>query len=285
MFPAAASPGIAALTLFVPLSLGAKCASEQGSAPGSSSVKPPALPSALQVSSAINLHKKWIMLSILKGWFGEKQTQFGMWLKLGDEYIRFHDVIVPTPNGTTQIDHLLLSRFGIFVIETKNINGWIFGNEQSKQWTQSLYGKKYKFQNPLHQNYRHTKALASYLNIDHDNVHSIVFFIGDNAKLKTELPKNVMTYGLSTYIKCFQNTVFSTSELKLYEQRISKLQELNISTQDHVASLKSRHSSNTTCPKCGGELKQRQAKNGKSAGDYFLGCSNFPKCRCAKNIQ
>jgi restriction system protein len=44
------------------------------------------------------------MFSILKGWFGEKQTQFGMWLKLGDEYIRFHDVIVPTPNGTTQIE-------------------------------------------------------------------------------------------------------------------------------------------------------------------------------------
>jgi hypothetical protein len=45
------------------------------------------------------------MFSILKGWFGEKPTQFGMWLKLGDEYIRFHDVIVPAPNGTTQIDH------------------------------------------------------------------------------------------------------------------------------------------------------------------------------------
>lgn len=101
------------------------------------------------------------MLSLFKGWFGEKQTQFDMWLKLGEEYTRFHDVIVPTQNGSTQIDHLLISRFGIFVIETKNINGWIFGNEQSRQWTQSLYGKKYKFQNPLHQNYRHTKALAN----------------------------------------------------------------------------------------------------------------------------
>jgi restriction system protein len=208
-----------------------------------------------------------------------------MWLKLGDEYIRFHNVIVPTPNGTTQIDHLLLSRFGIFVIETKNINGWIFGNEKSKQWTQSLYGKKYIFQNPLHQNYRHTKALASYLNIDHDNIHSVVFFIGDNTKLKTDLPKNVMTHGLSAYIKSFQNNIFSTSEFNLYEQRISGLQKLNISTKEHVASLKSRCSSDSSCPKCGGELKQRQAKHGKSAGNNFLGCSNYPQCRYTKNIE
>jgi hypothetical protein len=194
-------------------------------------------------------------------------------------------VIVPAPNGTTQIDHLLLSRFGIFVIETKNINGWIFGNEKSKQWTQSLYGKKYKFQNPLHQNYRHTKALASYLNIDHDNIHSVVFFIGDNTKLKTDLPKNVMTHGLSAYIKSFQNNIFSTSEFNLYEQRISGLQKLNISTKEHVASLKSRYSSDSSCPKCGGELKQRQAKQGKSAGNNFLGCSNYPQCRYTKNIE
>ena len=224
------------------------------------------------------------MLSIFKGWFGEKQTQFGMWMKLGDEYTRFHDVIVPTRHGTTQIDHILLSRFGIFVIETKNINGWIFGNEKSKYWTQCMYGKKYKFQNPLHQNYRHTKALANYLQTDHDNLHSVVFFIGDTAKLKTALPSNVMTHGLSAYIKSFQSNVFSDLELNSFEQKILQLRDLNISTKDHVANLKLRHASTSTCPKCGGDLKQRQAKRGKSAGNYFLGCSNFPKCRYTKNI-
>lgn len=225
------------------------------------------------------------MISILKGWFGEKQTQFGMWMKLGEEYSRFHNVIIPTPNGTTQIDHLLISRYGIFVIETKNLNGWIFGDEKSKQWTQSFYsGKKYKFQNPLHQNYRHTKALANYLNINHDCIYSVVFFIGDDVELKTDVPSNVMTHGLSRYIKSFQRTIFSNFELNLFEQKILKLKELNISTRDHVSNLKYRYSSDTICPKCGGKLKQRQAKYGKSAGNYFLGCSNFPKCRYTKNI-
>ena len=224
------------------------------------------------------------MLSTLKGWFGEKQTQFGMWMKLGDEYTRFHDVILPKQNSTTQIDHILLSLFGIFVIETKNISGWIFGNEKSKHWTQSMYGKKYKFQNPLHQNYRHTKALASYLQTDHDNIHSVVFFIGEKTKLKTELPNNVMTHGLSSYIKHFQSNVFSNSEIDLFEQKLIQLRDLNISTKEHVANLKSRYSSNSICPKCGSELKQKQAKRGKFAGNHFLGCSNFPKCKYTKNM-
>ena len=146
---------------------------------------------------------------------GEKETQIGMWMKLGKEYIRFHDIIVPTQGSTTQIDHILLSRYGIFVIETKNINGWIFGSEKSKYWTQNLYGKKSKFQNPLHQNYLHTKALASHLQIDHDKTKSIVFFIGDTSEIKTNVPDNVMVSGLSAYIKKFQAEIFFTNRVGL----------------------------------------------------------------------
>jgi hypothetical protein len=83
------------------------------------------------------------MLSIIKGWLGEKETQLGLWIKLDSEiYKRFHNLIVPTQNGTTQIDHVLLSKYGIFVIETKNYEDWIFGDEHQKMWTQALYGKR-----------------------------------------------------------------------------------------------------------------------------------------------
>lgn len=186
------------------------------------------------------------MLNLFKGWLGEKETQLGMWAKLdGNDYRRFHDVIFPTFNGTTQVDHILLSRYGIFVIETKNINGWIFGNERSKQWTQSLYGKKYKFQNPMHQNYKHTKAVANFLDVDHDNIHSIIFFIGDSVSLKTELPKNVMTSGLSSYIKSFEQRVFSGTEVTAFMSKVERLKEGNISGREHVANLKSRFSNST----------------------------------------
>ncbi len=222
--------------------------------------------------------------STFKGWMGEKETQFGMWMKLGKEYIRFHDVIVPIQGSTTQIDHILLSRYGIFVIETKNINGWIFGSEKSKFWTQNLYGKKSKFQNPLHQSYLHTKALASHLQIDHDKTKSIVFFIGDTSEIKTTLPNNVMTSGLSAYIKRFQAEIFSQTELDLIQNRIKQLQELNISKKEHIANLKARHSKSfgSACPKCGGTLVKRRAKRGENAGKQFLGCSNFPKCKYTK---
>lgn len=222
------------------------------------------------------------MFNIIKGWVGEKATQFGMWAKLdGETYRRFHNVVLTTQNGTTQIDHVLLSRYGIFVIETKNYNGWIFGSENQKSWTQVLHGKKNTFQNPLHQNFRHTKALAEHLQEDHLKIHSIVFFIGD-AELKTDLPPNVMTSGLSDHIKGFDRVVFSENELIRFEQQLARLQEASVPTKEHVSNLKERYSSSTTCPKCGGSLVKRTARRGSQAGTEFLGCSNYPRCKYIK---
>jgi hypothetical protein len=94
----------------------------------------------------------WVILSFflpsstLKGWFGEKKTTFKMWLSLDAKiYRRFHDVIIPAANGTTQIDHLLVSPYGLFIVETKNIKGWIFGSEDQAKWTMSVYGKNIHF--------------------------------------------------------------------------------------------------------------------------------------------
>lgn len=68
-------------------------------------------------------------------------------------YIDINDVTIQTPTGTTQIDHIIVSKFGIFVIETKNMSGWIFGSPDQAQWTQSLPGgNRFRFQNPLRQN-------------------------------------------------------------------------------------------------------------------------------------
>lgn len=64
-----------------------------------------------------------------------------------------------TPDGTTQIDHVFLSPFGVFVLETKNMRGWIFGSENQAQWTQQIFKQRFKFQNPTRQNYKHLKAL------------------------------------------------------------------------------------------------------------------------------
>ena len=207
-----------------------------------------------------------------------------MWLSLNaDIYQRFHDVIIPTKNGTTQIDHLLVSPFGVFIVETKNIKGWIFGSENQPKWTQSLYGKNYSFQNPIRQTFRQKKVLSEYLDLDESIIHTVIYFVGD-CKFKTQLPANVINSGLGRYIKQFHNRIFSPEDinrvLRALEQHVS---ESFLTTRDHVRSLRERHASNTICPKCGSNLVERTAKKGPNAGSKFLGCENFPRCRFTKN--
>ena len=99
----------------------------------------------------------------LKGKIGEFAVSTHVKLYLDKEnYILLNDCTLPDEqNQTTQIDHILLSPYGIFVIETKNYKGWIFGHENSEEWKQSLLGKKrfwgwsseqHKFRNPIRQN-------------------------------------------------------------------------------------------------------------------------------------
>jgi restriction system protein len=105
--------------------------------------------------------------SIIKGWVGEVQGTIAKKILLDSQiYVDINNVTIPTPNGTTQIDHVIVSRYGVFVVETKNMDGWIFGSEKSPQWTQSIFGKKYKFQNPLHQNYRRVARMQLVMKIN-----------------------------------------------------------------------------------------------------------------------
>ena len=62
-------------------------------------------------------------------------------------YFLFKNVLLPTQDGTTQLDHILVSKYGVFVIETKNMKGWIFGSEKQAKWTQQIYKHKSSFQN------------------------------------------------------------------------------------------------------------------------------------------
>ena len=217
------------------------------------------------------------MFGMIKGWFGEKLTTFGMWLRLDENiYRRIDDIILPGSNGTTQIDHVLVSTFGLFVIETKNMQGWIFGGERDSTWCQGIYGHKTRFQNPLRQNFRHVECLADFLKLDRGLFHSIVFFVGE-CEFKTPMPPNVLCSGLGNYIKSFDESLLTQSQVAEIERKLREVKATSgLTKADHLASLKQRRTSTDTCPKCGGKLVARTAKN---SGKQFLGCSNFPKCR------
>lgn len=93
----------------------------------------------------------------------------------------------------SQIDHVVISKYELFVIETKNYKGWIFGSENAYEWTQVIFSNKYKLYNPLKQNLGHIKALQSNL-VDYPNLNyfPIVVFTG-SARLKVNSSYPVIT--------------------------------------------------------------------------------------------
>ena len=110
----------------------------------------------------------------LKGWEGEKAIS-SILKKLPREHYRLiNNVMLKRGNGNTvQIDHIVISTYGIFVIETKNYKGIITGNDFSEQWTEHIYKQKYHFFSPTRQNYGHIKALEELLGLPKNNFISI----------------------------------------------------------------------------------------------------------------
>jgi len=206
-----------------------------------------------------------------------------------EDYHLIKNVTLPTENETTQIDHIIVSKYGVFVVETKNMKGWIFGRADQKTWTQVIFKNKTKFQNPLHQNYKHVKTLESIFGLRGDQLYSLIVFVGDS-KFKTEMPENV-TYGSGyiRYIKSKKNPVLSSTEVqeliqKIGEERLSA----SIKThQQHIKQIKKtvrEKQTDINCPKCDSSMVMREARTGTNQGKKFWGCSNFPKCRGIVNI-
>jgi hypothetical protein len=109
------------------------------------------------------------------GWFGELKTVIAKKLFLrSSDYVDINNVTIRTRRGTTQIDHVIVSRYGVFVVETKNMSGWIFGRGDDPFWSKTNRGNKLRFQNPLHQNASHIRALSSVARIAPEKMHSLV---------------------------------------------------------------------------------------------------------------
>ena len=133
----------------------------------------------------------WLRSPTGKGWFGEAYLHLVLHVALPrTTYHLRRNLTLPTADGTTQIDHVVVSRHGIFVIETKNYGGWIFGKAGDKTWTQKFPRRSNTFQNPLRQNYKHVRTLAELTGADEAALFSLIVFVGD-ATFKTSMPPNV----------------------------------------------------------------------------------------------
>lgn len=138
-----------------------------------------------------------------------------------NDYHLIKNVTLPTEDGTTQIDQIIVSRYGVFVVETKNMKGWIFGNARQKFWTQKIFRHSQKFQNPLHQNYKHVKNLQSLLGLSDQQIHSVVVFVGSSS-FKTPMPENVTQgMGYIRYIRTKKEPVLSLEQVADVQRKLA----------------------------------------------------------------
>ena len=153
-------------------------------------------------------------------------------------YHVLNDVTLPINKETTQIDHVVISTKGVFVIETKDYSGWIFGDKNSRAWTQTIFKTKSKFQNPIRQNYKHVKAIQDLFDfIPKEHIHSIIIFTG-TAIFKTEKPEEVCyVEECISKIQSYQNDVISLNRLQFCVGRLEYFRCL-ISEQTDVEHVK-----------------------------------------------
>lgn len=221
----------------------------------------------------------------IKGNIGERKVSKALNTLDNNEYKVVNNVMIRTDRGTTQIDHVVISVYGIFVIETKNYKGLIFGNEYDDNWKQVIYKRSERFRNPIKQNYGHVAALKERLNLDKDLLIISIIAFTNRASLKVNTKTPVMyDNDVVSYIRSYNNKLISEDDVKriYYDLLMSNIDSKDI-RKEHVHSIRKNlrerenNINNNICPRCGKALVKRQGKHGE-----FIGCSGFPKCRFTK---
>lgn len=203
--------------------------------------------------------------------------------KYENDYL-LRDIILKNPknHNTSQIDHILICSRGIFVIETKNYSGLIYGSEDNLYWTQVLaYGHdKNKFYNPIRQNRTHIYIINQILRNKFSINGCVVFTQGNIENIKSN--KVYGLNGLSKYISSFPYGVFSDEEVKMIYCKIMRYSDLSRDLETHIDNIHKMESkiNNNICPRCGAKLVLRHGKNG-----VFYGCSNYPRCKFTKKYN
>lgn len=224
----------------------------------------------------------------LKGAIGEQNVALRLRSLDKSKYKVINNVVLQVGEYTSQIDHIVISDYGVFVIETKNYKGWILGHEQSEYWTQVIFKRKEKLYNPIRQNLGHIstlkKCLAAYPTVSY---HSIIVF-SFRATIKVTTTTDVV------YTSQLLRTIKQYTERNLTEQDKENIFEAikamnSIATYDkreHVKSIQQRIEKRENairdhkCPQCGSDLILRKGKFGD-----FWGCYSYPTCKFIRDFD
>ena len=222
----------------------------------------------------------------LRGFMGELWVKKELNKLPKDQYLILNNIMIKAEEETHQIDHIVISNFGIFVIEMKNFYGLIVGNQYKNKWIQYLGNNKYYFNNPIHQNYGHIQSLKECLQLDESAFISIVCF-SNQAKLKVESKnKIVQVSNIKEYITSYKeeklNINLNDMKEKLLNLNITDIKSRNKHVKDIKDNIKGTEIkvNNLICPKCGANLVKRIGKYGE-----FVGCSNYPNCKYTQKVN
>lgn len=210
------------------------------------------------------------------------------------------------PNGkTTELDVVFLCSSGIFVFESKNYSGWIFGSEEENMWTQKLPKRnggvhKESFYNPIIQNKVHIESMKRIVGRNVP-VYSIVVFSDRCTLKKIKIrSKDVHVIQLRDLVKTISEirgrtpNALKIEDIKvLYNKLYPSSQVSDEVKEQHILNIESNSKRETddrnieksamktkamVCPRCGSSLVLRTAKKGKNVGKQFYGCTAYPKC-------
>ena len=228
----------------------------------------------------------WLLPS--KGKAGEKRVAKILSQLPQEEYNIINNLLVSYKGKTTQIDHVVVSEYRIFVIETKHYRGWIYGDANREYWTQNIYGNKYDLWNPIHQNQGHIRALRRVLTDIPPGVFVSIVTFSRQASLDIRNSENVIYWDeLKKLICSYQRKLISTEQA---QNAYETLSAANIDSKDnqkqHVRHVREQISKREEtiakgrCPRCGGELVLRKGTYGP-----FYGCSNYPRCKFTHKLS
>ena len=226
---------------------------------------------------------------------GERRVSYFLADLPFEDYWVFNDILIRYGNYTTQVDHIIISRFGVFVLETKNLHGKIYGSENREYWSQYLpdWGYKrfgsiqeHKVRNPIWQNNGHIKSLRRLVFGNDIPIYGIVVFPYEtNLYVDTEHPVLNMR-DVVPYIKGFLKESLSLEQMDLYKKRLlevaSKYESDRKYHLDNIRRNQERRDAalaSGKCPLCGGQLVLREGKHGR-----FFGCSNYPQCKYTHSV-
>ncbi len=188
------------------------------------------------------------------GRYGEYLTYMELKCFENDGAKFLFNVYIPKENGeTTEIDVLMISKKGIFVFESKNYSGWIFGSENQKNWYQTLpagRGKSHKehFYNPIMQNRSHIKHLKMFVG-KQIAMHSIIVFSErctlKNVTVKSSdvnvIKRNQVSFVVSNICKRIAEDILTENDItNLYNKLYPCTQVSNAEKAQHIVNIQNK---------------------------------------------